>query len=279
MESFSAKVKKELSQLNNLNQKDLVKAELEGYLSTATSNTFSTQNEYNINRFSKLLTNIGEDNFQISIKGKTYTVKTKNKVEISNEIKTQEQIKSLVRGAFLGTGIITDPKRNYHLEILFDDQNNADLIANFLNQNEIETSMIKRKNKYVLYIENGESISNFLAFIGANKSVLEYEDLRVFKEVSNNVNRKVNCETANINKLIQSSVKQIDDIKYLKSVGEFENLSLKDKEIANLRLKNPNLSLEELGKLATPQLSKSGVSHRIANIQKRVKELKAKWKK
>lgn len=281
LKSFSMYVKEELSQLSNLNKKNLVNAELQGYLLTTSSNSFSTQSEYNINRFSKLLTNVGEYNFNIQIKGDTYTITTKKKVKENSEkanleefVNSEDEIKSLVRGAFLGTGTITDPKINYHLEMIFDKKENAEIIKNYLNQFDIQSNIIFRNKKYVVYIENGESISNFLAFIGANQSMLKFEELRVLKDVRNNINRKVNCETANINKITNSAVKQIDDIKLLKSKHKFNELSDKQKEIANLRLKNPELSLQELGKKAKPQISKSGVNHRLQEIHIKAEELR-----
>ena len=109
-----------------------------------------------------------------------------------------------------------------------------------------------------------------------NKSVLDFENERVLKNVRNNVNRLVNCETANLSKTVSSSVKQIEDIKYIKSKKKFNNLSEKEQEIANIRLKNSNMSLQNLGKLTNPTISKSGVKHRLENIQNYATELRKK---
>ena len=133
---------------------------------------------------------------------------------------------------------------------------------------------MKRENKYIVYIEEGESISNFLAYIGANKSVLKFENTRVIKEVRNKVNRLVNCETANLNKTINTSVKQIEDIKYLKQIKKFNELTEKEQELANLRIENPNASLQELGEMLDIKLSKSGVNHRLASIMKKASNYK-----
>lgn len=274
MNTFSAEVKKELSEINNLANKNLVKAELMGYLSTNSSNSFSTKNQYNINRYSKLLNNIGEDNFNISIKGNNFQIKTKNEVKIEQQINTDEEKKALIRGAFLGGGTITNPESIYHLEIYFNEQDYCELMKNILEEKDIRTKTLKSDKKYILYIKDGENISKFLAFIGANKSVLKFEDTRVVKEIRNRVNRIVNCETANLNKTISSAVKQIDSIKLIKSKKRFKDLSEKEQELAELRLKNPDASLVELGKMLNPPLSKSGVNHRMNSILKIAEKLK-----
>lgn len=168
----------------------------------------------------------------------------------------------------MGAGTVTDPKGNYHLEIVFEKEENAKYINEILQGFELKSNVTKRENKFIVYIEEGESISNFLAYVGALKSVLKFENARVIKEVRNNVNRLVNCETANLNKTINSSVKQIEDIKFLKKINKFDELTEKEQELAELRLKNPNASLLELGEMLEPKLSKSGVNHRLAGISK-----------
>ena len=280
MNSFSANVKKELSKLNNLANKDLVKLELKGYLLTFSLNEFSTESEYNINRFAKLLDNIDINDYSISIKGKKYIIKF-NKSNIRKYIEQscnkeliENDEKAIVRGAFLGAGTITEPKKTYHLELIFENEENASYIKELLNKNNISSDIIKRENKFLVYIDDSENISKFLAFIGAYKSMLDFEDIRIYKEMRNKVNRLVNYETANMNKTIITSVKQIDDIKFIKSKKQFEKLSNKEQELARLRLNKPNASLKELGELLTPPISKSGVKHRMENITKFADELR-----
>ena len=159
----------------------------------------------------------------------------------------------------------------YHLEIIFENEENANYINEVLVNFEVKSNLTKRDSKYIVYIEEGESISNFLALISANKGALKFENTRVIEDVRNKVNRLVNCETANLNKTINSSVKQIEDIKYLKKIKKFNELTDKEKELANLRLKNPNASLLELGNMLEPKLSKSGVNHRMNSILKAAK--------
>ncbi len=274
MESFSRKVKEELSKLNNLSNKSLVKFELQGYLLTSNSNKFTTENEYNINRFSKLLSNSGLDDFKIEMQGNKFCITTKKKIEIDQEINDIEEAKAIVRGSFMGAGSITDPKSKYHLEIVFQTEENALKVNHILNHFEINSKVLKRAKNYIIYLKDGEEISKFLAFIGANSSVLKFEENRVIRDVRNNVNRIVNCETANLNKVIKTSVKQIEDIKFIKKCNKFKELSEGEKELAYLRLNNPESSLTELGKMLDNPISKSGVNHRMKAIQKKAEEIR-----
>lgn len=294
--SFSSELKENLSKIPNLKNKELVKFELIGYL--ISNNTtcdkkniyYTTVNEYNINRFSKLLSNMEITNFKIDIKGKNYVItlpKTNsineikysvNDIEISStfeeqiqnlkKIKEQEEmaIKALARGIFLGSGSVNNPEKKYHLEIILSSKKNANIIKNLLLKMQIKFKELERKNGYSLYIKEGEEISKFLAFIGANSSVLKFEEIRVIRDMKNNVNRKVNCETANLNKTINAAVKQIDAIKKIKARGNFENLSENLREIANLRLENPDASLVELGQMLKNPIGKSGVNHRLNQL-------------
>lgn len=274
MESFSRKVKEELSKLNNLSNKDLVKCELQGYLLTANSNKFTTENEYNINRFSKLLSNSGLEDFKIEMQGNKFCITTKKKIELNQEISDIEEAKAIVRGSFMGAGSISNPKSKYHLEIVFQDEGNASKVNHILNHFNINSKVLQRAKNYIVYIKDGEEISNFLAFIGANSSVLKFEENRVIRDVRNNVNRIVNCETANLNKVIQTAVKQIEDIKLIKKNNKFKDLKEGERELAELRLKNPEASLNELGKMLEKPISKSGVNHRMKAIENMAEDIR-----
>ena len=129
-----------------------------------------------------------------------------------------------------------------------------------------ESNIIKKNNQYSIYIKDGEGISKFLALLGANKAVLKFEEIRVQREMNNKINRIVNCETANLNKTINASIEQIEAIKKLKTNKKFEKLDDSLKEIAELRLQNPNASLIELGKLLKQPVGKSGVNYRLKKI-------------
>ena len=272
--SFSLEMKKELSKINNLNNKEQVKYELIGYFMSNNFSVernkakYSTENEYNINRYSKLLRNIGINDFSIEIQGKVFIV-TFNKNYLNdidyNEINEDINIelkKALVRGIFMGSGSINNPENKYHLEIELRNEEIAKKIQEIISRYEINMKDIKN----MLYLKEGEQISSFLAFIGASKSMLQFEEIRVQRHMNNKINRLVNCETANLNKVLNASVEQIEAIKRLKENGEFEKLDNSLKEMAEIRLEHPDMSLENLGKLLKKPLGKSGVNYRLKKI-------------
>ena len=174
----------------------------------------------------------------------------------------------------MSSGSVTNPKNKYHLEIVFDKEENAKFIQDVLVKENIDAKILKREKNFILYIKDGENISKFLAFIGANKSVLQFEDERVIRDMRNQVNRLVNCETANLNKTILSAVKQIENIKLIKKRKKFDKLTPKEQELAQIRLENPDASLSELGKLLKEPISKSGVNHRLEGINNLAEELR-----
>lgn len=289
--SFSSDMKENLSKRANLANKELVKYELIGYLISNNTilckNTicYATSNEYNINRFSKLLSNLSLVNFQIELKGRKYVI-TLPKIKDMEEIdygqydiflnkkfiekimlKEEQIVKAFVRGVFLGSGSINNPENKYHMEIILNTKENAKVLKEILTNVDIHMKEMERKKGYSLYLKEGEEISKFLAFMGANSAVLKFEEIRVLREMKNNVNRKVNCETANLSKTIQASVKQIEAIKKLQKQGKFEKLSNSLKEVAILRLENPDASLIELGKMLKNPIGKSGVNHRLKQIE------------
>lgn len=299
--SFSSEVKEELSKLSNLANKQVVKYEFLGYLATShvmvegKKLKFSTESEYNINRFGKLLNNLQLTKYEIQIIGKTFSIiaplpkldeinyqqETINFdfKKINEQLENQELFqKAFVRGCFLGSGSMNSPKNSYHLEVTFTKLKNLEFVLNILQKYNIVFKQIEKKQGYSIYAKDGEEISKFLAFIGANHSVLQFEEIRVYRDVRNNVNRKVNCETANLNKIVKSSLKQINAIEYLKQKGEFEKLSEGIKEIAELRILHPEASLIELGSMLKKPIGKSGVNHRLQSIEKIAEELKEKSK-
>lgn len=275
--SFSADLKEELSKINNLKNKQEVYAEFLGYLVTANISIkgknikFSTENEYNINRFAKLLNNINIADYKIDIIGRIYSITFKdneileqlNLNKFKNILITENLKKAYIRGNFLGAGSINEPRNKYHLEIIFNTSEYANFTLELLEMYGINVKILSQ----TLYIKDGEEISNFLALIGGNSAVLKFEEIRVLREMKNNVNRLVNCETANLNKTINASVKQLEDIKKLKKTGKFNNLPEELKEIANLREENPEATLEQLGSMLSKPIGKSSVSHRFKKIE------------
>ena len=295
--SFSSEVKEEISKITNLANKQSVKFELLGYLTTSNITMeknklkFSTESEYNINRFSKLLNNLQYTNYQIEVVGKLFCItvikpeiteiiyKEENIIldnkEIHNQLDNQELLqKAFIRGAFLGSGSINNPKNTNHLELILSSNENAVLILQILEKYNIIFKNIKKKKGYSIYTKDGNEISKFLALIGANSAVLKFEDIRVYRDMRNNINRKVNCETANLNKIIDASVKQIEDIKFLKQIGEFKKLPKPLQELAELRLNNLDASLVELGQMLSKPIGKSGVNHRFKTIEETAKKFK-----
>jgi len=288
--SFSKDLKQELSKLNNLAKKDQVKQELIGYLISSNTTAdkksnirYATENEYNINRFSKLLNNMNI-NFKIEMEGKTFVVKFSLKeneiVKIENtnifikkEDLQEEPQKALIRGVFLGSGSVNNPENKYHLEIAFSNKENLNYVLQLLKEFGLSFKILNSTKKNSIYIKEGEEISNFLALIGANSSVLKFEDIRIQREMRGKVNRLVNCKSANLNKTLNASVEQIEAIKKLQENKKFNKLDDNLKEIANLRLENPDMPLSELGKLLTNPIGKSGVNYRLKKLIDLAKEL------
>ncbi len=282
--SFSAEVKEELSKVNNFKNRDLISGELLGYILTGNTRAneniveYVTENEFNIERLYKILFNLNLE-YDPDVKGKCYVANIK-KNELLDDIMSlnlnasEDFCKSVVKGAFLGAGSINEPNKQYHLEIVFEEKTNAEYIQNICREYSIHLKILESKNKYYLYIKEGEEISRFLAFIGANKAVLLFEDIRITREIKNNVNRLVNCETANLNKVVNASVNHINDIKLIQNLKKFEELPDYLKEIAIVRLENPDASLKVLGELLDKPIGKSGVNHRLQKIHEIAEELR-----
>lgn len=174
----------------------------------------------------------------------------------------EENLKAIVRGAFMGSGSVNNPEKEYHLEVDFGNMQNLEKMIKILESLDIHVKRLQ----LAIYIKEGEEISKFLALIGAGKAVMNFEDIRIKKEMRGKVNRLVNCETANLNKTINASVLQITAIKKLQETGKFKRLDDNLKEIAMLRLENPNMQLSELGKLLKEPIGKSGVNYRLKKI-------------
>ncbi len=285
--SFSFDVKQELNKNSKLVDKEVVKYELIGYLISRNIEMldrniikYSTESDYNINRLSKLLDNL-KIKHNIEITGKNFIITFKkssieNIVIIENkkifmdpkilEQKNENYLRAIIRGVFLGSGSINNPEKKYHLEIDFENEKNMNYVIEILRKLGINPKQMLIENKKSIYIKEGEEISKFLAVLEANKAVMKFEDIRVQKEMRGKVNRLVNCKTANLNKTLNASIEQIAAIKKLKESGKFNKLSDNLKEIANLRIENPDMSLVELGKKLKVPVGKSGVNYRFKKI-------------
>ncbi|HWQ89265.1 MAG TPA: DNA-binding protein WhiA [Desulfitobacteriaceae bacterium] len=182
--------------------------------------------------------------------------------------------KAYLRGAFLAGGSINNPEGAYHLEIISSDPQHAAALCQLLNKFQLRAKVSRRKNWYVVYIKESEHIVLFLALIGAHHALLEFENVRVFKDVRNQVNRLVNCETANLNKTVVASVRQIDNINLIAETIGLAALPPALRDMAELRIESPDASLKELGEMLTPKVGKSGVNHRLRKIDELAEKIR-----
>ena len=184
--------------------------------------------------------------------------------------------RAFIRGAFLASGSLSDPEKNYHFEIVCNREEKARQIQAVMNDFELDAKMINRKKYFVVYLKEGASIVDVLNIMEAPLSLMKLENVRILKDMRNTVNRRVNCETANINKTVAAAVKQIEDILFIKKEGGFGDLSPGLLEIAELRLQYPDVSLKELGTMLNPPVGKSGVNHRLRKLSDMAQKLREK---
>ena len=185
------------------------------------------------------------------------------------------KVRSYLRGAFLATGSVNNPETSsYHLEIysLYEDHNQT--ICEMMNRYGLNARTAKRRSGYITYLKEAEKIADFLSLIGATSSMLKFEDIRIMRDMRNSVNRIVNCENANFNKVADAANRQIESIKYLDKKIGLNNLPVKLQEIAIARMAHPEVSLKELGELVPGgPISKSGVNHRLRKIMEQAEKM------
>lgn len=189
-------------------------------------------------------------------------------------ISTDEEKKAYIRGAFLGGGSVSNPEKTYHLEFVTHSEEYAIDLCKIINSYGLNSKVIQRKNTFIIYIKEGEQIVDLLNIIGAHTCLLELENIRIMKEMRNNVNRLVNCETANLSKTVNAAVRQVESIKLIQSQIGLKRLPKNLREIAELRLNYPDESLKELGEMLDPPVGKSGINHRLRKIEKIAEELR-----
>ena len=309
--SFSSELKEELSKISNHKNECCKLSELAGYLITncnvvkengefilkmTTENSSAIRRVYNA--FKNLydiepITNVTnhvmnkEMLFELIVSDKMdlqkifenalINIDSNLQIVIDDKGKIKEKeccMKAFIRGVFMGGGSITSPENANHLEIVLNNVQNANFINSILYDLGINAKIIKRKKMTVIYIKDSEAISNFLILIGSNKATLTFEQTRVEKEYRNNMNRKINCEVANMDKIAVAASRQLNDILLLKKMQRFEELPDEVKKIAKLRLKYPEANLEKIGEMLEPKLSKAGVSHRFKKIKMLADELR-----
>ena len=204
--------------------------------------------------------------------------------EISEEFSTSRNLivhkscckRAFLRGAFLASGSMSHPEKSYHIEMVCASKVKAEQIQKLINSFGLDAKVILRKNSYVVYLKEGSQIVDLLNIMEAPIALMEMENVRILKEMRNSVNRKVNCETANINKTVSAAAKQADDIRLIQKEIGLNKLPEGLQEIAELRLTYPDASLKELGEMLTEPLGKSGVNHRLRKLSELAEDIRNK---
>lgn len=308
--SFSSDVKKELIMMEC--DHEAMKAELaaiirmNGLISTNgqdTSLDIQTESAAIARRIYTLLRNVFPGPIEIVVRKKMrlkknniYIVRLREKVnellenlEIEHEddgfeqtnlletLSTDEMRRAYLRGAFIARGSINNPETSsYHLEIFNLDQDHNHILCQLMNMYSLRAKELQRRNGYIVYMKEANRIADFLRLIGANKALFKFEDARIVRDMRNSVNRIVNCETANLNKTISASVRQVENIKFIERTVGLDYLPERLREIAKVRLEHPDVTLQELGKLIpSGELSKSGVNHRLKKIEEIARSLQS----
>ncbi len=186
--------------------------------------------------------------------------------------------RAFLRGSFLCIGSMSNPAKSYHMEYVCGSRTQAQQIADIIGTFRIDAKITKRKHHFVVYIKEGEAIVDLLNIMGAHISLMNLENLRIVKEVRSSVNRRVNCETANISKTINAASRQMEDILYLRDHYGLDRLPEHLKEMAQVRLEHEDAPLKELGEYLDPPVGKSGVNHRLRRLTELAEELRDKRK-
>lgn len=295
--SFASDTKKELCQSVSTDV-EVLRAELYAMLLLSKNFTpekivFKTENKHTANRFVSLCTMLFSPIIEritplTNSNSKIYTVRIVDtqdcrrifdfyghdvrdinlRVNRANLLDTECE-RAFLRGVFLSCGSVTDPDKGYHLELCVVHRNLSKDICNIIAELEDCTVNIKslnRKGSYVAYIKDSEQITDLLAFMGAANSAMTVMGAKALKQVRNTVNRRTNSEIANLQKVAGASATQIKAINKLKESGEYNALPEQLKQIADIRLEYPELSLRDIGEMLEPKLSRSGVNHRLKKI-------------
>lgn len=310
--SFSSSVKQELISIKE-NNKELEKAELSALLhlngfirlDEGVKLEISTENPAIARRILSLIKSIYGIKAELSISRKkrlylnhSYTLKIDDVVDAEEILldagcinineqgmlefisgipedatQTRKREISFLRGAFLAVGSVASPEKAYHLELVLKDEQLAEQLKNLVNIFDLNAKVVLRKGSFVVYLKEGENIKDFLTLIGAQTAILEFENIRILKEMRNNVNRIVNCETANLDKTISAARRQLESIHVIEEHMGLEKLPISLKELAYLRLYNEEASLSELAQMLEKPTSRSGVNHRFRKLDSIAKRL------
>ena len=292
--SFSQEIKTEIANVKIPQDKKILQIEVLGYILSNVKDFnsnmhFQNENRNVIVRYTYILKNVldfvvvEDDNINKKNKKKIqymldivdiqdYNYKMKDIEKRKKEMFSNEEKISFLKGVFLGSGYVLNPKDNYHLEMVVNSKQTADLIEKYMNALGIVAKITTRKTQYVIYLKDGDSISQFLILLGASVSVLNFEQTRVIKEMNNNLNRSINCETGNMSKIIKSSTSQLEDIQFLKRNNMLGMLPQGLQDVCNIRLENADYSLLDIAQKLG--ISKSGVNNRFKRLNKIVRDIK-----
>lgn len=182
--------------------------------------------------------------------------------------------KAYLQKAFLEFGSVTSPDKSYHLEFVSNDKEELEKLLLIMQEYDVQAKITTRKGRFILYVKEGQSIVDLLNVMGAHKSLMDMENAIIMKDFRNGLNRKVNCETANLIKSTNASNKQVADIQYLEKNYGLNNLPENLRQMALIRLENPDASLKELCELMDPPLGKSGVNHRLRKLSEMAEEMR-----
>lgn len=197
---------------------------------------------------------------------KKYFTNNENNSKIARRSKEKDYKRELLRKLFIEKGSLSDPERFYHMEFVCNSEEEADELIAVIAEFGIEARPAVRNKHIIVYIKDSEAIFDMLNILGAHKSLMEFENVRILKEMREDVQRKVNCETANINKTVSAAVRQIEDIICIRDRIGLNSLPAALCEVAKLRLEKPDATLKELGEMLSPPVSKSGVNHRLNKL-------------
>lgn len=183
--------------------------------------------------------------------------------------------RAFIRGAFLASGSMSNPGKSYHFEIVCRHEMQADNLCRLICQYGISAKMIQRKNRYVVYIKESEGIIDILNVMEAHQASMELENVRIIKDMRNSANRQFNCDAANINKQVKAAAKQLEDIRLIQEEIGLDNIPAPLREMAEVRMEHPDVTLQELGNFLDPPVGKSGVNHRLRKLAALADDIRA----
>ena len=268
--SFSSDIKLELAKQSSKSEHCQI-AELaamimqEGRISIAPySLAFETENEVLLDKYATLMKRA----FGIDVNEPISSEDCKKIIEAIQGLYLEKTCckRAFIRGAFMASGSMSDPNKAYHFEIVCRTPEQASRLQELMREFETEPKIVERKNYYVVYLKDGSQIVDMLNVMEAYISLMNLENVRILKEMRNTVNRKVNCETANISKTVNAAVKQIADIELIRDTEGLDSLPLPLRDMAQVRLEHPEAPLKDLGKYLDPPVGKSGINHRLRKL-------------